>query len=160
MAITPRLAATACAVAACAGALTGCRRQGEDDPVAAVKDYIVAAAIENNGEVACGYLTPGEQQAASQRTGGDGCREALGEGSLTLGRHHITSPTDLAKLHSSDKVDGNHASVTLGRGSSPIQFELVKATAAEKLDFNAPRTAWRISHGGLVVMPNTPPEAT
>jgi hypothetical protein len=160
MAISRRLAATACAAAACAAALTGCRRQSADDPVAAVKDYIRATAMEHNGEAACGYLTPGQQQAASELADGSGCRQALDETSLTLGGHHITSPGDLGKVHASENVDGNHASVRLTRGGASIQFELVKATAAEKLDFNAPSTDWRIERGGLVMMPSAPSEAT
>jgi hypothetical protein len=136
-----------------AGALSACgREERRDDPVRAVDAFIVSAAIDQNGTLACDYLTPAERQAVA-RLGSGGCGQVLGDGRLAVGRHRITTISDLRALSAAATVDGDRAHVRLTRAGSAIEFQLVKADSAERQEFQAPATEWRIASGSLLVVP-------
>jgi hypothetical protein len=141
--------------------LAGCTRnepagavaRAGDNPVKAVKDYLVNAAVDQNGYEACVYLTSSEQRAAATRSGGPECRQAFDLATLRLGGQTIDTVRQLEGLAANASVRGNRATVRLTKNGGSAVFELVKATPAETNQFLAPDTEWRIAGGGLRVVP-------
>jgi hypothetical protein len=56
-------------------------------------------------------------------------------------------------LAASSSVRGNRARVRLTSGGTSIEFRLVKADFAEREQFEAPDTDWRIARGELALIP-------
>lgn len=149
-----RLSAALLAVI-CATTLAACRgEEAPDDPVAAVDAFIAGGVVDNNGTVACAYLTPAARHAVSLTAGGTGCKQAFERASLSVGRHRITSEADLRALAAHATVDGNRARVRLARSGAAVEFLLVKANPEERNEFQAPRTEWRIADGAARVVPS------
>jgi hypothetical protein len=155
-----RTVAGTAAVLACAVALSACRHDSQFNPVgatgnfhsavAAAKGFITEGVIDNNGSLACGYLTSEQQRAASKRADGGECRQAFDGTDLTLGREHVNTVSKVRHLKADATVSGNQASVTLSRRGDSIEFRLVKASAAdEETQFQPPDTQWRIAAGGV-----------
>jgi hypothetical protein len=124
-----------------------------DNPVKAVKDYLVNAAVDQNGYEACVYLTGTEQRAAVARSGGPECRQAFDLATLRLGGQTIETALQVKRLAARASVRGDRATVRLSRNGDSAAFELVKATPAETNEFLAPDTEWRIAGGALRVVP-------
>jgi hypothetical protein len=137
--------------------LAACSRnepQGaKNDPVKAVKDFLVVGSVDQNGYEACLYLTTRGQRAAVRRSGGPECRQAFDLATFRLGGHRIDSVHEIEHLDSSASVSGSRASVRLSKDGDGARFLLVKATPSEQHQFLAPDTEWRIAAGGLSVIP-------
>lgn len=154
---TPALALALLAVtplAACtrndpAGGVAG----AGDNPVKVVKDYLVDAAVDQNGYEACVYLTFSEQRAAVRRSGGPECRQAVDLATLRLGGQTIDTVHQVKRLAASSSVRGDRATVRLTKNGESAAFALVKATRTETNEFLAPDTEWRIAGGALRVVP-------
>lgn len=151
--IVARTAAGAAVALACAAALSACEPGAEDDPVAATRDFITDGMIDGDGFLACAYLTREQQRAASKRAGGGQCRQAFDTAEFTLGGQHIDTVYEVDHLTADDTLDGNRATVELSRGGDAVEFHLVKADFAEKEEFEAPDTEWRIAQGALAFIP-------
>jgi hypothetical protein len=113
--------------------------------VRTVRDFLVAAAVDHNGEAACGVLTRAEQQRVGAPADGE-CRQVLDDGSL---RDPDGAATEAAvrALPAAVAVRGRRATVRLGTGGGAAAFVLEPATFAEQSQFNAPSSAWRIAAG-------------
>jgi hypothetical protein len=122
-------------------------------PVRAVEEYLVDGSIDQNGYEACVYLTRREQRAAARRSGGPECRQAFDLATFRLGGQRIDTVHEVESLGASASVDGDRASVRLTKNGDSARFELAKATRAEREQFLAPDTEWRIAGGGLRVIP-------
>lgn len=145
----------ALATVVCATTLAACRgEESLDDPVAAVDAFIAGGVVDNNGTVACAYLTPAERHAVSLTAGSTGCKQAFERAGLSVGRHRITSEADLRALTTHATVDGNRARVRLARSGAAVEFVLVKAGPEERNEFQAPHTEWRIAEGAPRVVPH------
>ena len=150
----PSRTAAVLASAVVAATLAACRgEESSDDPVAAVDAFIAGGVIDNDGYVACAYLTPSERHAVSDTAGGTGCKQAFERASLRVGRHRITSESDLRALAPRAMVDGDRALVRLSRSGAAVEFELVKADRSERNEFQAPDNEWRIAGGAAAVVP-------
>jgi hypothetical protein len=141
------------AVATCVVALAGCGQAEErrDDPTAAVRDYLVDAAIDHNWLEACGYLTRAQQRVAARFGAGD-CRNVVADATVTLGGKPLTTVYQVNNLAALESVDGDHARVRLSQGDASFDFELVRADRGERNQFGAPDSKWRIASGGLAVI--------
>jgi hypothetical protein len=113
--------------------------------VRTVRDFVVAAGIDHNGEAACNFLTTAEQAGVGAAAGGD-CRQVLDDSS-TPTPDGATSEAAVRKLPATVGVRDRQATVRLGTGSGAVTFVLARATFAEQSAFNAPASAWRIASG-------------
>ena len=113
--------------------------------VRTVRDYIVVGGIDQNGEAACGYLTPTEQDRVAAAAGGE-CRQAFDSGSLAT-PDGATTEGAVRNLPAAVSVRDGQASVRLGTGSGAVTLLLERATPADESEFNAPASAWRIASG-------------
>jgi hypothetical protein len=125
----------------------------KNDPVKAVKEFLIDSSVDQNGYEACVFLTPPEQRAAATRSGGPECRQAFDLGRFRLGGQAIDTVHEVERLAASSSVDGDRASVRVTKNGDSAGFELVKATHSEQQQFLAPDTEWRIAGGGLRVVP-------
>jgi hypothetical protein len=140
-------------LAACVIALAGCGGTNDPpgQPTATVREFLVDGAIDGNGFDACGYLTLAQQRAAAWLGGGE-CRNALDSAQLALGGKSVGTEYQVDRLAMAESIDGDHARVRLTRGGAAIDFELVRADAAERNQFSAPASDWRIASGWTVVL--------
>jgi hypothetical protein len=113
--------------------------------VRTARDFVVAAAIDQNGEEACGFLTPAEQASVGASAGG-ACRQVFADGSFpTPGG--ATTEGAVRRLPAAVSVRDGEASVRLGTGDRAVTFLLERATPTDQNEFNAPASAWRIASG-------------
>lgn len=148
------LAAAALAVVA----LSACARNDPsgapgNDPVKAVKEFLIDGTVDQDGYEACVFLTTHEQGEAAGRVGSSECREAFDLARLRLGGKLVDTVHEVDRLAASAAVDGDRASVRLTSGGQSVRFELVKATSAEQAQFLAPDTEWRIAAGAVPLIP-------
>jgi hypothetical protein len=141
-------ATVAFAALACAAALSACGQGGVDNPLAVTRDYITDGVVDNNGSLACGYLTLAQQSEASKVAGGE-CRQAFVRADFKLGGQDINTQREVDGLNAHTTVEGSRATVRLSRGGDAVQFRLAKADSAEQQQFQAPNSEWRIAGGGL-----------
>jgi hypothetical protein len=150
---------TVLAVAALAATLltSGCERNEPggpgDDPVKAVKDFLIDGVVDHNGYEACVFMTTRQQRAAARRVGGPQCRQSFDLATLALGGKSITSVHEIERLSARSEVRGQRAWVRLRRGGDSVVFRLVKASYHEEEQFLAPDTSWRIASGALPLIP-------
>jgi hypothetical protein len=120
-------------------------------PVGTVRQFLTVAAVENNGDVACRYLTNAEmlrvERAARETTS---CGAAFSAGKLTIGGKSYGG--DLKQLSFSGAENDGRAAVTVSAGGSTLLFRVVPATAGERNQFAAPATPWRIDSGAAAVV--------
>ena len=150
--MTPwRTTVTAGVALAAALFATGCALDGEpgDDPVRAVKDFLIDGIVDHNGYDACVFMTTNQQRAAAGRARGLECRGAFELASLELGGKPIDTVREIDRLPARSNARGDRAWVRVGRGGDAVEFRLVKANAREKAQFLAPDTSWRIAAGAL-----------
>jgi hypothetical protein len=151
------------AVVAGAVLLSACERTGPDgegpgtppgnDPVSVVRDFITDGVVDHNGYEACVYLTTRQQRAAARRVGAEECRQAFDLARLELGGSSIQTVHEVEGLAASSSVHGDRARVRLTSGGASVEFRLVKADFAEREQFEAPDTDWRIAAGELALIP-------
>jgi len=148
----PALVLAAIAAAALAIAFLGSRHDevaaatSSDTPVAAektVREFLVAAYVDGDGETACGYLSLLEQRRVAVSGRSASCRNALND---------LTGPPELAALTSPRQVRDLPARVQLAGGGATVRlgggvFLLRPTTAADQSQFNAPPGYWRIASG-------------
>jgi hypothetical protein len=113
--------------------------------VRTVRDFVVVGGIDQDGEAACGYLTPTEQDRVAAAAGGE-CRQAFDSGSVAT-PDGATTEGAVRKLPAAVSVRDGQARVRLGTGNGAVTFLLERATPADKNEFNAPASAWRIASG-------------
>jgi hypothetical protein len=118
--------------------------------VQTVRDYVTAATLDEDGG-ACNYLTLREQQLVARLAGPDAvCRDAFGDtqpaSTVPASVHAIQALAVTATVR-----DGQ-ARVILGHGSEALSFVLRHATAAERSEFEAPPSDWRITAGAASVL--------
>jgi hypothetical protein len=152
-----RIAAGAAAFA-CAAVVSACEYHQSspgagDDPTAAVRDFITDGVVDHNGYVACSYLVPKQQRAAARRTPDGECRDAFVNARLTLGGRQIQTVHEVEQLSADVATGGKSVSVRLSQGGRSVAFRLVKADFAEREQFEAPDTEWRIAGGALGLVP-------
>jgi hypothetical protein len=149
----PALALAAIATAAIAIAFLGSRHDevaaatSPDTSAAAgqtVRKFLVAAYIDGDGNVACGFLSLQEQRQVAVTDPSGTCGNALNNG--------LVAPPQLAPLKTSRQVGDLPARVQLSRGAATVRlgggvFLLRPATAAEQAQFQAPASYWRIAAG-------------
>jgi hypothetical protein len=151
------LAAAALALVALV-AMCGCARsqpQGAagNDPVTAVKEFLINGTVDQDGYGACVFLTTGAQRGAARRAGSSECRQSFDLASLTLGGRDVDTVHEVDRLEATATMDGDRASVRLTDGGQSVRFELVKATPVEQAHFLAPDTEWRIASGLRSLIP-------
>ena len=156
-----RRALAALAVLACGTSLTACESRTSDgesgaknDPVAAVRDFLVSGVLDHNGYQACVNLTTAEQRKVTRRARVGECREAFETARLALDGHQIQTVHEVEQLPARVTRAGKRADVLLGSGKSSADFRLVTADPAEQEEFLAPDTEWRIARGALPLVPN------
>jgi hypothetical protein len=147
----PVLALAAIAIAAILIAFLGSRHDvvaaatTSDTSAAAeqtVREFLVAAYVDGDGEAACGYLSLDEQRKVAVTEPSGRCSDAL---------NGPAAPSQLAALTTS-RVRDLPARVQLSSGGATVRlgggvFLLRPATAAEQSQFHAPAGYWRIASG-------------
>jgi hypothetical protein len=108
-----------------------------------VREFLVAAYVDGDGEAACGYLSLQEQHQAAVVDRSTSCRYALND---------AAGPPELAALRTPRQVRDLPARVELAGGGATVRlggdvFLLRPTTAAEQSQFNAPPGYWRIASG-------------
>jgi hypothetical protein len=146
------LALAAIATAAITIAFLGSRHDevaaatSSDTSVAAeqtVREFLVAAYVDVDGESACGYLSQYEQRQVAVSGRSTSCRNALNDPAGPPELSALTSPLQVRDLPARVRLAGGGATVRLGGGV----FLLRPATADEQSQFNAPPGYWRIASG-------------
>jgi hypothetical protein len=157
----PALALAAIATVSIAIAFLGSRHDdvaaatSSDTSVAAeqtARDFLVAAYVGTDGEVACGYLSLHEQRQVAVFEGSTTCRDALNDpaGASELAAAMTTS-RQIRDLPASVTLAGGDATVRLGGAV----FLLRPATAEDQSQFNAPPSYWRIASGVIALLRST-----
>jgi hypothetical protein len=150
-----RHAAAAFAAVTAAVALGGCAATGPDtSPAGTVERFVAESSVLGNGYLACTYLTPAEQAAVTAHAGeAETCRQALDAGGLVVGRDSVDSVHALHRLRVSTSMYGDRARVRVSSGRASDEFDVVRPRGvAERDEFEAPGTGWRISSGALALL--------
>lgn len=143
----PALAAVLAVGTAVIGIAVG-KGDAEATPAGTVRAFLTSAVIENNGVVACRYLTAYASGRVEEPAAPDaGCHITLSSARLRLGGRSIAAESDLKQLDYRVEQRGAHARVTVATGGAALTFGVRKATAAELREFRAPPTPWRIDSG-------------
>jgi hypothetical protein len=154
----PALALAAIAAAALAIAFLGSRHDevaaatSSDTPVAAektVREFLVAAYVDGDGEAACGYLSLHEQRAVAVSGRSVSCRNALNDLTGPPELAALTSPLQVRDLPARVRLAGSGTTVRLGGGV----FLVRPATAADQAQYEAPPGYWRIASGVTALLP-------
>jgi hypothetical protein len=113
--------------------------------VRTVRDFVVAAGVDHDGEAACGFLTTVEQDRVGAAADGE-CRQVVDDGG-TPTPDGVASEAAVRRLPAGVTVRDGRAIVRLGSGPGATTFVLARATFAEQSTFNAPASGWRIAAG-------------
>jgi hypothetical protein len=121
-------------------------------PVGTVRQFLTVAALQNNGDVACRYLTNAEmlrvERAAGETTS---CGAGFSGATLTIGGKAYGG--DLKQLSFTSAESNGRAVVTVSAaGASKLRFRVVPATPGERNQFAAPATPWRIDSGAAALV--------
>lgn len=125
-------------------------------PAATVRDFLSDSVVGTGGyENGCRYLTPSEQKRVALRGASPhSCSEALDHAQLRIGDKTYTTTRQIYDdLGAGAFRPGNHAVVKIWHGGRSHEFVLVPATAAERGDYAAPPTPWRIAGGAASLVP-------
>jgi hypothetical protein len=114
-----------------------------------VRDFLVAAYVDDDGAAACGYLSLHEQRQVTVARRLPTCREALNDPAGPPALAGLTSPGQVRALHARVTLTGGGATVRLGGAV----FVLRPATAAEQAQFNTAPGYWRIASGVTALLP-------
>jgi hypothetical protein len=149
------LAATAALVAAGTGIATAAHHDDTraQTPPAAVRDFLVVALVDHDGNAATNYLTPrARQEIAALAPPGSRATVAQLLADLTLDGPHGAPVTtehavDALPLRITDN-NGNRVEITLPTAAGPRTLTVVDAfPAGDDADFDPPPTPWRIDAG-------------
>jgi hypothetical protein len=113
-----------------------------------VRDFLVAAYVDDDGGAACGYLSLDAQHQAAVARGAPTCRQALNNPAGPAALAAVTSPGQVRDLAARVTLAGGGATVRLGGAV----FVLRPATAAERAQFNAAPGYWRIVSGATALL--------
>jgi hypothetical protein len=117
-------------------------------PAGTVRAFLVTAAVDHNGVVACRYLTPHALRQLQRALPPDtSCEAALSFQRLRLGGRLIDQESDVKGLAYRVEQRGGRARVTVSVDGAARSFELRTATATERDEFQPPPTQWRIDSG-------------
>ena len=124
-------------------------------PSDAVRLFLTAAAIDNDGLQACRYLTPAARATVAARGGPmQRCSAELDAAALRLGGKSFTTEGSIDHgLAYSARYSQGRATVRISYGNGSRSFVLVPADRAERNEFSAPATPWRIAAGATAVVP-------
>lgn len=125
-------------------------------PVPTVRQFLADSVIGNGGyQQGCHYLTPAEQKRVALRgSTAHSCGESLDDAQLRLGGKTYTTTREIyTDLEARTVAVGNAVVVTLRHGGQAHSFVLVPATAAQRDDFAAPASPWRIESGVASLVP-------
>jgi hypothetical protein len=116
-------------------------------PVAAVRDFLDQAVVNDNGEAACMYLTARARVDFEGHglKGPVGCQSFFGTATLRLGGRAISSDRQVDHLHYAVAPLGAERLVTVSSGGQALRFELRPADGYERDAFGAPVAPWRIA---------------
>ena len=122
-------------------------RAGDDGASeATVRGYLTAAAIDGDGVAACRYLSQGTR-AQFERASGQTCETFFGSRTVMLGGRALDSNAQLAAARYAVTAAGPDRLVTMTYAGQRIRFRLEPATTAERQEYLAPPTPWRIASG-------------
>ncbi|MEA2132071.1 MAG: hypothetical protein QOJ85_4962 [Solirubrobacteraceae bacterium] len=113
-----------------------------------VRDFLVAAYVDDDGGAACGYLSLDAQHQAAVARGAPTCRQALNNPAGPAALAAVTSPGQVRDLPARVTLAGDGATVRLGGAV----FVLRPATAAERAQFDAAPGYWRIVSGATALL--------
>jgi hypothetical protein len=99
-----------------------------------IREFLVAAYVDGDGDAACGYLSLGEQDKLAAAETSGACSDAL---------EALTTDKQVRDLPAGVTLSDGAATVRIGGGV----FVLRPATGAEQSQFGAPPTYWRIASG-------------
>jgi hypothetical protein len=154
----PAAALAVIAAAALAIAFLGSRHDEvaaatwSDTPVSAektVREFLVAAYVDGDGEAACGYLSLHEQRVVAVSGGSVSCRNALNDLTGPPELAALTSPRQVRDLPARVQRTGGGTTVRLGGGV----FLVRPATPADQSQYAAPPGYWRIASGVTALLP-------
>lgn len=134
------------AVVAVAAVLVAGRDESQASPQRTVRDFLIAAVVENDGRAADTYLTPhGRREAV--RLGGedDGSREALDGVALVGPSGAVTTERQVEQLKLGAHVNGSHATVDVPTAQGMRRVRLTDEGARGTDEFDPPPTPWRIN---------------
>jgi hypothetical protein len=121
---------------------------GAATPEGTVRSFLMEAAIENNGVVACRYLTSGAvRRLAAVEPRDTSCENALRAARLTVGGRLIEQESALKALDYRVEQSGERARVTVSGNGAARSFMVRRATASELDEFQPPPTHWRVDGG-------------
>jgi hypothetical protein len=124
------------------------RDTGAASPAGTVRGFLIEAAIQNNGVVACRYLTPeAVRSLAAAEPPDTSCESALWSARLMMGGRLIDQESAVKGLSYRVEQRGERARVTVSGNGAARTFTLRRATASELDDFRPPPTPWRIDSG-------------
>jgi hypothetical protein len=131
------------AVPFAAGALA---RAGLGAPQATVRGYMLAR-IDADGETACRYLSRIARAHLERQTGqtGQTCESYFPFTVVHVGAHPLTSSSELAAAAYTVAPRGRDRVVTMRYDGQHSLFLLAPASAAERQEYMAPQTPWRIA---------------
>jgi len=149
--------AFALAVAAPAFAHHAVNVNRQASPQAAVRDFLSAAAVDNDGVTACRYLTPRARNSFEQRQPYQhSCEQFFSESGLTLGGLDVQSDHDLNQLTYRVVPLGTAREVIVSHDGQSISFVLRAATPPQLGEFWPPPTPWRIDSSVAMLAPPQP----
>jgi hypothetical protein len=121
---------------------------------ATVRQFLVAAVLNNDAYLSCEYLTPAERRRVARASGpAKTCQEAFV--AAHPGFPALTSVTAVDALSMRTTVNGDRAVVLVPRQQplrAPLRFGLRRATTAELNEFHAPQVPWRIASGATAIV--------
>jgi hypothetical protein len=137
-------AALAILAAAAPFARPAVARDGDGTPVATVRGYLTAAAVDGDGVSACRYLSR-PARTEFERASGQTCESFFGFRTVRIGGEAIESSSQLAAAHYTVRAVGRDRLVMMTYAGQPVRFLLTPATATERQEYLAPSTPWRIA---------------
>ena len=138
------------AVGAFAASAAVSHEHGSGAPEHAVRDFLIDAVVDHDGMEACAYGSSGSlQRLQALVPRGMTCVTAVADHApLTLGGERITTEAEVKALRYSDRrqADGGER-VTVSAHGDSRSFLLRSESQSERVEFDAPRTPWRIDKG-------------
>jgi hypothetical protein len=133
-------------------ALGGCGADA-DDPRVAVREFLVAAAVDHNGEAACSFMT-GRARRQAERSVGEGvtCQEAFDDAQLSLDGTDAPTGREIYDLPVEIRGDASAPEAMVRVDGRIRSFRLVRADPNEQDEFEAPNTEWRIDSGAAFLV--------
>jgi hypothetical protein len=141
------LLCAAIAVTGPALALGWGRPAAETSPQTTVRDFLSSAVVDNNGSVACAYLTARGRESFERHLAGPDCTTFFGSARLTLGGLALNSDRRLGMVTYTATAQGGNRLVRVSHGGQSVSFVLRRANGPEAGEFQAPPTPWRIASG-------------